>query len=175
MSIQTEYKLRCKTPSDINENLNVLMRLAKECNHVTEMGVRYIVSTYAFLEGLKGRNGTLVSIDITHPSDYGGDLGLVEKLAKEEGINFQFVLGDTRLIDIDETDLLFIDTEHTYVVLQNELNRHSDKVRKYIAFHDVVSCKDAIMPAINELIAQGKWKIKEHHTNNNGILVLERA
>jgi hypothetical protein len=31
---------------------------------------------------------------------------------------------------------LFIDTWHQYEQLDQELNKHSNKVRKYIAFHD---------------------------------------
>ena len=174
MSITKEYELRCNTTSDINENLNVLMNLAKECNHVTEMGVRALVSTYAFLEGLKGR-GKLISIDIEPPSRFGGDLLEAERLAKEEGVDFTFILADTLEVEIEETDFLFIDTLHEYPQLKAELARHSDKARKYIGFHDTVSCETELMPAINELIAQGKWKIKEHHTNNNGILILERC
>jgi hypothetical protein len=150
------------------------MSLAKECSHVTEMGVRALVSTYAFLEGLKGR-GKLVSIDIEPPSRFDGDLIKAERLAKEEGVDFTFVLADTITVDIEETDFLFIDTLHEYEQLKEELRRHSDKARKYIAFHDTVSCETELMPAINELIEQGKWKIKEHHTNNNGILILERV
>ena len=173
--IKDEYKRVCDTPGDINENLHWLMELSKECKHVTEMGVRAIVSTWAFLEGLKGRDTKLVSIDITNPRAYGGNLALVEQLAKEEGVDFTFREEDTRLIDIEETDLLFIDTEHTYVVLQNELNRHSDKARKYIAFHDTVSCESALMPAINELLDRGVWKIKADHKNNNGLMILERC
>jgi len=171
--MNTEYKRKCEVPSDINEHLPVLCELSKECNHVTELGVRYIVSSWAFLEGLsKGK--TLVSVDICTPDYYGGDLGAFERACKEKGVNFKFVHGDTRLIDIEETDLLFIDTEHTYVVLQNELNRHSDKARKYIVFHDTISCGDALWPAINELLARGVWKIKKEYKNNNGLLVIER-
>lgn len=169
----TIFKELCEQPSDINEHLPTLRDLASECDHVTELGVRYIVSSWAFLEGLK-KGATLVSVDIKHPAEYGGDLEDFEQACKDKGVNFQFILGDTRLIDIAETDFLFIDTEHTYVVLQNELNRHSDKVRKYIAFHDVVSCKDALMPAINEWLSRGEWKIKQVYENNNGIMVCER-
>jgi hypothetical protein len=37
------------TPSDINEHLPTLLRYAQECDHITEMGVRWVVSTYAFV------------------------------------------------------------------------------------------------------------------------------
>jgi hypothetical protein len=173
--IKDEFKLRCDTPSDINEHLVALSELSKECNHITEMGVRYIVSTWAFLEGLKGRNGKLVSIDIEPPSRFGGNLTQVMDMAEEEGVDFEFRLADTLQIEIDETDLLFIDTLHEYAQLKEELKLHADKARKYIAFHDSVSCESELMPAINEFLSEGKWKIKEHFTHNNGVLILERC
>lgn len=173
--ITTEFKRVCELPSDINEHLPVLRDLAKECKHVTEMGVRGIVSTWAFLEGLKG-GGTLVSIDNTLPAYYGGDLELVEKLAKEENVNFTFILDDTLTMNIEETDILFIDTIHEYEQLVVELNRHSNKVRKYIVLHDTVSCREELMPVIREFVAirYGSWQIKQEYFTNNGLLILER-
>lgn len=162
----------CKSSSDINEHLGTLRDLAKECSHITEMGVRYIVSTWAFIEGLD--KGTLVSIDIKHPSIYGGDITAVEQACKDKGIDFTFIEGDTREITIDKTDLLFIDTDHTYEQLKIELERHSDKARKYIALHDTVSCPE-MLPAIDEWLKKGVWKLHAHYPNNNGVSVYSRV
>jgi hypothetical protein len=38
-----------RTPSDINEHIPALVEYASECEHITEMGVRAITSTWAFL------------------------------------------------------------------------------------------------------------------------------
>lgn len=161
-----------KTPSDINEHLPALRDLAMQCNTVVEMGVRTCVSTWAFIEGMNG--GTLISIDIKHPSKYGSDLTPVEKACKNKGILFKFYEADTLEIDIPEVDLLFIDTLHTYEQLKGELERHGNKAKKFLAFHDTVSCETELMPAIEEFMkANKKWKIKEHYKNNNGVLVLE--
>lgn len=168
------YQELCNKSSDINENLPVLARLASECTSVCEMGVRYIVSTWAFVEGLK-KGGKLLSIDIKHPSSYGGDITLIESACKDKGIDFEFKEISTLDVKIPKIDLLFIDTDHTYTQLSQELKLHADKSQKYIVFHDTVSCADELIPAINELVEQGKWKVKEHYTNNNGMLVLERV
>jgi len=162
-----------KTQSDINEHLPVLRDLASECETVVEMGVRYCVSTWAFIEGMKG--GNLISIDIKHPSKYGGDLKAVEKACHNKKINFMFYEASTLEIEIPEVDMLFIDTDHTYEQLKGELARHGNKVKKYLVFHDTVSCETELMPAIEEFMkANKKWKIKEHYKFNNGVLVLER-
>jgi GT2 family glycosyltransferase/tetratricopeptide (TPR) repeat protein len=43
------YELACREPSDVNEHLPTLYALAKECEHVTELGTRGGVSTTALL------------------------------------------------------------------------------------------------------------------------------
>ena len=48
------------------------------------------------------------------------------------GIDFSFHVADTRKIEIEETDLLFIDTEHNYEQIQKELELHGNKARKFI-------------------------------------------
>ena len=177
------YNELCNKASDINEHLPTLRDLAKECNHVTEMGVRYIVSSWAFLEGLEAGK-KLVCIDIYQPAVHGGDLDTFQIACNKKGVDFKFVLGDTRLIDIAETDLLFIDTLHRYGQLKIELERHADKARKYIAFHDTTSFETegengidkGIWLAIEEFLAEHKeWKIKFRHTNCNGLTCLEKC
>jgi len=167
------YNQLCNTPSDINEHLPTLRDLAKECEHITEMGVRYCVSTFAFIEGNPKR---LVCIDLYHPSHYvpqEGDKYFTKavELCSEKGIDLEFIQGDSRTLDIEETDLLFIDTDHTYEQLSIELKRHADKAKKYIVLHDTTSCPE-MWQAVEELKG---WKVKERFTNCNGLTILERC
>ena len=167
------YKQLCETTSDINEHLPVLAELAKDCKHITEMGVRSCVSTWAFIEGMNG--GKLVCIDIEHPSFYthqGGDISFekAKQACEKKGIELQFVKASTLDIKIEPTDLLFIDTLHTGEQLKQELKLHAGKAKKYIVFHDTTSCADELMPVINDFL--GKWKVKEEYKNNNGLLIL---
>jgi len=171
------YNQLCDTPSDINEHLPVLAELSRGCKHITEMGVRSCVSTFAFIEGLDG--GRLVSIDINHPSTYVPQNGAtnferVLRECKDKSINFQFIEANTLRIEIEPTDLLFIDTLHEPTQLRQELKLHSGKVAKYIALHDTTSCPDLI-PVIDELVEEGVWKIKKVYENNNGLTILERC
>lgn len=160
-----------ETTSDINEHMETLRVLSTECSNITEMGVRRCVSTWAFIEGLK--SGKLVSIDIKHPEDWGGNLKQVKKACKKKNIDFTFILGNTLDIVIDDTELLFIDTQHTYKQLSQELALHSSKVRKFIILHDTVSFP-GLWQAVEEFIQLGVWEIKSHYTNNNGLTILER-
>ena len=156
--------------TDIIEHLPTLKELSKECNHITEMGVRHGVSTIPFIEGLP-KGSILVSIDIVDPPI--PNLRALENMADNKGINFFFVLGDTTKITIDETDMLFIDTLHEGWCLTKELIRHSDKAKKYIVLHDTMSCRSELWPVIEKFIGV-KWKIEKEYQNNNGMTILER-
>jgi hypothetical protein len=178
-NITAIYNQLCETPSDIHQHLPTLMKYGSECEHITEMGVRGVVSTFALLMGEPKR---MISYDINWAQ---GIEGLVKEV-NENGIDFDFRLGDTTDLTIAETDLLFIDTLHNYNQLKRELELHSDKVRKYLIFHDTTSFEfigesyegkvdeKGIWYAIEELLEEGKWEIKERYTNNNGLTILKR-
>ena len=178
--LEKKYHELCGRNSDINEHLPTLKRYTEECETVVEMGVRYIVSTYAFM---MGKPKKLLSIDIKHPSTYGGNLDEVIEIAKENDIEFDFQLGDTRKIEIEETDLLFIDTWHVYEQLKIELEKHAPKAKKYIIMHDTTLFEVrgegaghvGLWPAVQEFLDTNKeWVINERYRNNNGLTILKR-
>lgn len=178
------YKEKCDTPSDINEHLPTLYKFAKECEHITEMGVRWIVSTWALLAA---RPKKMISYDIRNPNEWGADINEVLRIARDEDLNYIFIQDDVLQVEIEETDLLFIDTLHNYKQLKEELKLHVNKVRKYIIFHDTMSYGNVdessdnngtkgILPAILELLhTDSNWYLREQHINNNGLIVIARA
>lgn len=150
------------TNSQMSEYITVLAEYAKGCDHITEMGVAIVCSTWAWLSARPKR---LVSVDIDHlcPVDE------VREAAKRIGVDFEFVAGDTNhgvtaelnkhcpwlnneehrgewnagkpipYYDCEPTDLLFIDTYHHYASLAREFELHAPKARKYIILHDTVT------------------------------------
>lgn len=189
-TINEQFQLRVKSPSDINEHMETLKKYATGCEHITEMGVRTVVSTWAFLEANPKR---LVSIDI-NPCP----ISEAARLANEAGIDFEFIQASTLDIEIEKTDLLFIDTWHVYQQLKQEFKLHCDKAKKYIILHDtttfgergesgsemkinVITGQMEMVPfkglwlAVEEFLQQHpEWVIKERFTHNNGLTVLER-
>ena len=178
--IQKEYTTAATTPSDINEHLPVLFELAKKCDHITEMGVRTGVSTRSFLMS----KAKIISYDIESNQ---GVVSLIEE-ATLAGKDATFIEADVLKIDIEETDLLFIDTWHTYDQLKQELSIHANKAKKYIVFHDtntyglkneggeITGTSQGLLPAIIEfLIDNPHWRFKKFLTNNNGLTILERV
>ncbi len=178
ISIQTKkltdfcYAYNCWNESDINEHLPTLKYYADECDHVTEFGVRTGVSTWAWLAS---KAATIRSYDIMDVSPY---IATHFQAAKEKEKDFTFKqisTLDTSLI-IEPTDLLFVDTDHTYDQCSKELKQHANKVKKYIIFHDTVLFgPNELLKAIDEFIKDNpNWVRHEVYSNNNGLTVLKK-
>jgi hypothetical protein len=180
-----------RTPSDINEHMPTIIKYGNQCETITEMGVRGIFSTWGWLACAPKK---LTCYDIHDPSKWGGDIQSVYDTAVAYGLNFEFKIADVLKVEIEETDLLFIDTWHAYDQLKQELKLHSNKVKKYICFHDTTSYEfvdeskghentwegqssgKGIWPAIEEFLDENKdtWILKERFKNNNGFTIIER-
>jgi hypothetical protein len=158
--------------SDINEHLPVLRDYAKLCKRVTEFGLGH--STIALATGFPN---SLTTYDIARNkcADYGA-------LINDAGVSFEFVVADTLKVDIGPTDLLFIDTLHTYEQLTCELTRHGDKVSRFIIMHDTTTYGEhgevggyGLNKAIGEFLCNHhNWDVREVRDNNNGLVVLEK-
>jgi hypothetical protein len=179
------------TPSDINEHIPAIIKYGSKCETITEMGVRGIFSTWGWLACAPKK---LICYDIHDPSKWGGDIQSVYDTAQAYNLNFEFKIADVLKIEIEETDLLFIDTWHAYDQLKQELELHSNKAKKYICFHDTTSYEfvdeskghentwngqssgKGIWPAIEEFLEENKdtWVLKERFKNNNGFTIIER-
>ena len=177
--------------SDINEHINTLYEYGKKCSHITEMGVRWVSSTWPLIYSNPKK---MISYDIVKNEN----VNEVINLASEYNIDYTFIEGDVLNLDIEPTELLFIDTLHTYNQLYSELTKHSQKVSKYIILHDTehfghideviynhasnivkstIIIKHGLMNAVNDFLKtdNGKeWTIKEIFTNNNGLTILKR-
>ena len=174
---QGEYKESAIGTSDISAHLPLLEFLAKMCDHITEFGVREGFSTTAFLSGKPkilrsyDLNQTTFNVDpeSIKPTDW--------KFKQQNTIDSDF--------NIEETDLLFIDTLHTFDQVQRELSLHHKKVKKWIVFHDTVAhgeiSKDVpgvlgISRAIEGFLRthSNKWEKVYESKINNGLIIIER-
>lgn len=197
--------IMAETPGDINEHISTLVRYGSECSHITEMGVRWITSTWAFLGCIPDK---LISYDMRNPSTWGqggeGENGSiiqrgyntiedVYEMAKCVGVNYEFIQANVLDVEIEETDLLFLDTWHSYKQLKAELEKHSSKARKYIVLHDTTTYANTdetnyeilgpewkaegkgIWLAVEEFLSSNNnWSLCERFTNNNGLTILKR-
>lgn len=176
--ITSKYNQLAQIPSDINEHMPILRSYAQECSHVTELGVRAVVSTWAWLDA---KVPTIRCYDLFDPP--------VENLleaylfAQENNLDFSFTRADVLQTTLEPTELLFIDTWHVYRQLKQELYLHGLVASKYMIFHDTTTygrvgedgSRLGLQDAIDEwLFYNRSWRLKEVFTNNNGLTVLER-
>ncbi|MBN2323403.1 MAG: hypothetical protein JXQ30_06690 [Spirochaetes bacterium] len=196
-AINEEYREKCNTPSDINKLLPIMKKFADGCNHITELGTGKVVSTWALLAAKPKR---FVTYDIIRPPD----IERAEIASERAGIDFEFRKTDVSDIEIEETDVLFIDTYHHYNQLIHELRSHGSKVNKYIIMHDTTtygkknetmaedckeglkemgtdlnkygtSSKKGLMRAIRDFLKENKqWKLEKRILKNNGLTILSR-
>ena len=192
MNIKTLFETKKNEPSDINEHLPVLYRLAERVNTITECGTRHGDITTAFLAATENTNKKVVSYDLYKSP-------IIDFFTTQP--NFTFHQSDTLSISIEQTDLLFIDTLHTYHQLYNELVKHNSNVSTYIVLHDTTSYgeideplydinsdvkmshlsekteKTGLKNAISDFLKteQGQnWFIGQTFENNNGLTILKR-
>lgn len=180
--INEKYKAICNDEtSDIYYHMPMLKKYADECDLIYELGVRAVCSSWAILKSLQGKRKEtrkLVSID----KDRWDQVSEAEQIAKEAGVNWEFIQADDLSIDIPECDMIFFDTQHTYGQVKAELQKHGNKSKKYLVFHDVKIYGQkgddggiGIMPAINEFMEANPQWIYEYQTDENfGLLILIR-
>jgi hypothetical protein len=182
------YNYYKNTPGDIHEHMETIYKHALECDHITEMGVRHVVTTWAFL---LARPKKLVSYD----AESCPNVERAKQLAPTYGVDFEFNIRDTGNPNtvITPTDLLFLDTWHIYEQLKQELMLHGDYARKYIIMHDTTLYGDnravenydcyvkpgpegkGLWPAITEFLEENKnWVITHRYENCNGLTILKR-
>lgn len=172
-TLEDAYQKAVNTPSDINEHVAYLRELASQCDHVTEFGMRHGVSTVGILAGQPKR---FVTYDLARSPE-----GVALKQVQGD-TNYDFLIGSSLTADIEETDMLFIDTKHTAPHLWEELNRHAGKVRRWIALHDTVVFGEkgedggpGLLPAMRRFVNEHReWSVIEHRMNNHGFTVLSK-
>ena len=149
----------------------IIRKYALLCDTIIEMGVRGMVSTWALLAGYPLQ---MASIDIVDPAEHQGDVKEATKVAKENGILWDFLKGSSLDFKFRRTELLFIDTIHSYEQLTQELELHSPRTTKYIIMHDTNFPE--MQKAINEFLTNNNdWKVKEVLNTLTGLTVLQRV
>jgi hypothetical protein len=182
--IETLYARSCSTPSDIVEHIPYMNQLAQNCNHITELGVRFGTSSTAWMRS----NAILRSYDLFVQPEARALFDAVKRGGKDVILYEQNSLQPSYM---EPTDLLFIDTWHSYQQVRDELALWAPLVRKYIVFHDTSNYAyedenidppvtpgpiKGIWPAIEEFMSRNpSWRFRVRFYYNNGVTVIERA
>lgn len=149
-ALKERYDRVLNAPSDIVEHLPTLVKnvIDLKAKKVIEIGVRYGVSTIAWLYALQpdiGTGGQLWAVDCSFPVAETKDAPNL--LDPQGGLTvlpyWMFLLGDAHSKMVkdalpDKVDIIFIDTNHVYDEVLLELEMYYPKVRKggRILLHD---------------------------------------
>lgn len=158
--------------TDIREHCPTLFSLGNQVSHVTEFTRGVLNSTVSFLASSASK---VVSYSPFKNKDLERLNNLVDDRLETNSIkNFNY--------DISETDLLFLDNEHTYANLTFELETCADRVKRYILIHDTETFGEigedggkGLKIAIDDFLEnRPEWNLQNHATNNNGLTILSR-
>lgn len=183
------FTAQLNNPTDMWGYMSLLRDLASTHASVVELGVWDCTSTWALAGGFPKK---LRSYDVGRlrpgvpewtdaPKDFVAE---VEEACVDSGVDFKFTQASSLEIELEEHDLLFIDTLHTYDQLTQELKMHAGKVRKTIVMHDtsIFGLVDqhgktpGLWNAIVDfLAAHPEWRLKRRIEDTYGLTILERV
>jgi len=172
-TIEDAYLYVKGIPRDLDQHLPKLKELAEQVDHVTEFSNRR-ESVIALLAGLPK---TLVSYNTERDS-------LIRQVEGLENTSVDFTVTSKtsgEVSSIEETDLLFLDMEHTFDALLVELLKFgSSTTRRYIVMHDTQihgsigsDGGQGLLDAVAVFLAEfPEWSVIYHTAEQYGLTVL---
>ena len=190
-TIEEMYNFTSSNPTDqkgknsmqwIAHYMPTLYEYTLKCNSVVEIGVNQVCSTWAFLKAKP--EGGVLSIDIDlERSAYMQKIGLdkniwlhwAKHLSTQEQVAFNAQECSSLDVELPDHDLLFIDSDHTYNQLSQELKLHGNKAQKYIIMHDTT-----LFPELNRAINEFRevnthFVVEKVFDNNPGLTILKNT
>ena len=198
----------CNRQNDLTPYCPLLDHMAAHVSSVVEMGIGPLNlglnSTWGLLHGLYRSEikNPKKYVAIDYPQHIPNNplnthIFYAQNIARELGIDFNFIEANSIEVSIEETDLLFIDTDHRYQHLIQELILHSPKVKKYIIMHDTSGFyghredlpydhekrgelknspeKYGLWPCVVDFLNDNKeWKLLHRYEDNSGMTIIER-
>lgn len=166
---RTRPGIKWTMTGDMPDRLDFLVENFSNLDTIVEFGSYQGCSTIAWL---KCSPKKFIAVDYEKHLD----VELYQAVAENAGIDFTFILEDDLKVKIPMTDLLFIDTIHSWKHTYKELCLHAEKAKKYIAFHDVNPDKFSTYAGITKYLEENPniWQVKYHDNHDCGFLILER-
>lgn len=174
--MESLFNERCnpKAHGAMGSLMHVLKDYASKYESVTELGVQKGSSTIGFAMGKPKVFRSYELMDVMEERTK----ALLGRYA-----GWKYTIADSRKISIEETDILFIDTDHVYEQLLAELNLHHKNVKHCILLHDLGNCgiwgergiDNGLLQALNEFIELNpEWFIEKTYMHDHCLTVLRR-
>ncbi len=147
-----------------------ISKILKGCDSYTELGVNQGATlAIAVLNGIKNIKAYDIAL-----TPYNVAAKHFNIYADENNINLGVHEADTLTVALDDTDLLYIDTMHTYDHLSKELKLHGGAAKKYIIFHDTFA-QSGLKQAVEEFVNKSaEWNIITDCQINVGFMTIQR-
>lgn len=171
-TVEEAFDIVKAIPRDLNEHMDKLKELAAQVKHVTEFSERR-ESTLAFLAA---KPKTVVS----HNRDFDGVIKQSYEFIKDGTTLDRDSLTPDAVPEIEETDLLFLDYDHSAGGAYNQLVKFGKSTKRYIVFHDTdiygMKCPKGgagVLAGINKYVRENpQWSIILHTKQQYGLTVL---
>lgn len=190
---------------DINEFLPRIRKELIGALHITELGVREAISSWTFAAVAAeaadaGHPIAYRALDITKKE---GVFDLEAAMAQCPGVDFSFTEGSDLLVPPWRTDVMLLDTWHTYKQLAKELPIWTPYITKTLILHDTslfghrdedfnghggkpvderlfngLLPRVGLWPAVEDFLnsAEGRdWRLAERIVDNFGLTILSRV
>ncbi len=167
------FELIKSSPSDINEHLDTIFNITKGCNVAVSLQVGKGDGAFALLMGCQHH----ISVD---PNPAQNTLNFLNDYFGKKSSTIKQPTCEP--IDIDNFDVLLVDSHHTAKNVEKELKAHAHKTNKFIIFHDTFlygevgdDGGEGIKKPIYEFLSKNKeWKIIYNENHNNGLIILAK-
>jgi len=179
-SVAHLYRHVLTHPRDLNEHAPKIRDLARMCDHITEFSKRQ-ESTIILCAGLSTEaHKKVVSYHTERGQLQQALLSTCGQLTMHQGSG---IPGDLPKEPIPPTDMLFIDSHHTYDQLLKELMTHGPQVRRFIVMHDTHANGQrgddgkplGLLHAIRSFIIKNPgWRVIYHSEEQYGLTVIGR-
>lgn len=172
-TIDEVFEVVKEIPRDLEQHMDFLKDISSKCSHVTEISKR----KESLIALAAGKPKKIVS----HNIEIHSMLERVEELATDTEMERSF-LRSTDVDSIEKTDLLFIDTVHTYPMMMDELRKFAPSVKRFIVARGTQTNGEigedggrGILHALRLFMKENpKWSVIEHHEHQYGMTVLGR-
>lgn len=162
--------------------MSPLLEYARKCESVTEYGTFQGQTALLWLHA-NVKQITCYDIDFSECHKE-----RLKEFAKVNKQNIMFIPADPFDYGVEETDMLFCDTKHTYERVHDELYFSHDTVRKYIAIHDTNYPAphkrtleftrfpdELVKDAVKEFLRDHKeWTLDKEINDNSGLMIIKR-
>lgn len=173
--VELMYEEALAIDSDVREHLPILRSFAERSQTIVELGFRLGISASALMAG-EPRKLTIVDWNLFPYEVHQERLDQFRMVGLEQDTEVEFWESDSLSVRLPNTDMMFLDTFHTYEHLFLELIRHADSIKKYIFIHDTddPTCP-GMFNAIEDFLMDNKqWRMELRLRKRPGLVLLER-